>query len=171
MTDSKQGVGRPLKFKSAQELQDKIDEYFLDCDSKVMKTILDKNKNIIATITKPYTITGLAYFLETTRELLVDYGNKEEFSDTIKDAKMKIQADYEERALSMTSHPIFSMFTLKNNFGWKDKTETDLTTDGEKIGGFNFILPGVDTKKNSDDEEREEDSEEEVLPDNIIKPE
>lgn len=166
MTSSTQSVGRPLLFKSPKELQEKIDEYFADCDNTIIKTILDKNKNIIATVTKPYTVTGMAYFLNTCRETLVDYGEKEEFSDTIKRAKMKIQTDYEERALTMTSHPIFSMFTLANNFGWKNKSEQDITTNGEKIGGFNFILPGVDDKKPEDNS-----GEADLSKDNIIKPE
>lgn len=164
MTSSNEG-GRPLLFKSAKELQEKIDEYFKDCDSTVIKTILDKNKNIIATVTKPYTVTGLASFLGTSRETLVNYEEKEGFFDTIKKAKMKIQTDYEERALTMTSHPIFSMFTLANNFGWKNKSEQDITTNGEKIGGFNFLLPGVDDKKPEDTSEDKDLSGE-----NIIKP-
>ena len=29
--------------------------------------------------------------------------------------------------------PAGAIFNLKNNFGWKDKTETDITSGGEKL--------------------------------------
>jgi len=36
----------------------------------------------------------------------------------------------------------FSIFNLKNNYGWKDKTEQDLTSGGEKIvTAINIIKP------------------------------
>ena len=31
------------------------------------------------------------------------------------------------------SNPVASIFTLKNNFGWKDKTETDITSNGNSL--------------------------------------
>lgn len=37
--------------------------------------------------------------------------------------------------------PQFTIFMGKNVFGWKDKTETDLTSKGKQIVGFNYITP------------------------------
>lgn len=71
---------------------------------------------------KPYTITGLAEFLETTRELLVDYSNRAEFSDTIKKAKLKIHRFWEE-ALYEEKKAAGVIFNLKNNWRWKDRSE------------------------------------------------
>lgn len=126
-------VGRPLKFKSKEELQTKIDKYFNSCDATVVKKIVNSRGDLISEVTKPYTITGLASFLDTSRETLINYEKKEEYFDTIKKAKAKIEEAYEYRALIGDSHPTITIFTLKNNFGWKDKQETDITTGGKPL--------------------------------------
>lgn len=123
--------GRPLKFKTVQELQDKIDVYFDSCWE-----IDDTGKKQ----TRPYTITGLARALDTTRETLLDYEDKVQYSDTIKRAKMKV-AEYVEEYLFMGKNQTGAIFNLKNNFNWKDKTETDLTSGGESL---NVYIPKRD---------------------------
>ena len=136
--------GRPLKFISVEELESKIEEYFEYCDNTIVKKILNKNQEVIAEITKPYTITGLAHWLGTNRQTLINYEKKDGFFDTIKDAKSRIEACYEERALLGDNSPVVSIFTLKNNFNWKDKTEQDITSAGKKlksITGINYITP------------------------------
>lgn len=136
--------GRPLKFKTVEELQEKIDAYFADCDPHVLditewvqardsKGQLKKDKyglnylvevhHKIMTEQKPYTITGLALALDTSRETLLDYEDKAEFSDTIKKAKDRCH-NYVENSL-LTSNPTGAIFNLKNNYGWKDKSEVD----------------------------------------------
>jgi hypothetical protein len=137
-------VGRPLKFQSVEELQQKIEDYFEMCNKTIVKKVLNKNQEIIAEVSKPYTITGLAEWLDTNRQTLINYEEREEYFDTIKRAKAKIEACYEERALLGDNNPVVSIFTLKNNFNWKDKHETDLTTGGEIINGFNFITDKKD---------------------------
>ena len=47
---------------------------------------------------------------------------KEEFSDTIKKAKLKVE-NYLEKHLITDSSTTGIIFNLKNNFGWKDKQE------------------------------------------------
>lgn len=111
--------GRPLKFKSPEELQKKIDEYY--------KWAKDNNKHV--------TITGLAWFLETNRQTLLNYENensdlykniknseKVKFIDAIKNAKARIEMEYEE-SLFYKHSSVGGIFTLKNNFGWVDKQE------------------------------------------------
>jgi hypothetical protein len=137
-------VGRPLKFESTQELQDKIDAYFAECDPHMVETeewedlrdgdgklVKDENGyNKLGLITRkrltkqiPYTITGLALALNTTRETLLDYEDKEEFTDTIKAAKLRCE-NYNEQMLYGPS-PTGTIFNLKNNYGWKDRTEQE----------------------------------------------
>lgn len=134
--------GRPLKFKSVEELQEKIDAYFKSCwvqkydmfgnplfvkNAKGVKT-----EEPIMVQFRPYTITGLAVFLDTTRDVLIDYEAKKKFSNAIEKAKQKCQS-YAEEALFVGKNPTGAMFNLKNNYGWRDKTETDLTTGGDKL--------------------------------------
>ena len=101
--------GRPLKFDSVEEMQKAIDKYFAECDEKQ----------------KPYTVSGLAYALNTTRRTLLDYEEKDEYSHTIKKAKTKIELFNEEMLYSKDVSTTGVIFNLKNNYGWKDKQEIE----------------------------------------------
>lgn len=104
--------GRPNKYNSVEEMQAVIDKYFDDCD-----------KNNL-----PYTVSELALALDLTRQGLVEYGNKERFSDAVKRAKLRVEA-YAERCLYSKQNPAGVIFSLKNNYGWKDKQEIDATVN------------------------------------------
>jgi hypothetical protein len=147
--------GRPLKFKTAKELQEKIEEYFSSCfkpvynkrltdeyrkrTKKISPTPnpveedyewvpeLDHEGNLVYTQETPFTVTGLALHLGTTRDLLLDYEEKEEFSDTIKEAKLKIH-QYAEEYLFNGKNQTSAIFNLKNNWGWKEKSEVIVDT-------------------------------------------
>ena len=98
--------GRPKKISEKDELENKVKDYFEKCD---------KDK-------EPYTITGLCLSLDICRDTLCEYAKKEEFSDTIKKAKLKVE-NYLEKHLITDSSTTGIIFNLKNNFGWKDKQE------------------------------------------------
>lgn len=127
ITPVKNPVGRPLLFKSAEALKIKCDSYFELMDAKQ----------------RPYTITGLAVHLGTSRSTLLDYEDGEhsgmtpeetkQFSYTIKEAKDKCES-YAEEQLFVGKNPHGVQFSMKNNFkGWRDKTETELSGNGLKI--------------------------------------
>jgi hypothetical protein len=103
-------AGRPLMFESPEKLQELIDKYFEDCD---------ENNEI-------YTVTGLAMALDTDRATLVRYGQKDAFYNTIKKAKQKIENQMVNRALTGVYNPTVSIFLMKNNFGYVDKTEQEV---------------------------------------------
>ena len=121
-------VGRPLKFKSVEELEKKIDAYFRD-------------KNNI-----PYTVTDLAVWLDCDRRTLTNYEEKDEFFPTIKKAKTKIEASIEKGALMGVYNPTFSIFNMKNNFGWQDKHEVD-TTNSNRVQIINDLPSGANEDK------------------------
>lgn len=102
-------MGRPLTFKSVEELEEQIKKYVERCELKE----------------KPMTMSGLACWLNISRQTLVNYSYKEDFFDTINTARLMIQADMEERALGGESNATVTIFSLKNNFGWVDKIETE----------------------------------------------
>lgn len=156
--------GRPLKFESPEELQEKIDAYFAECDPHVewvevlqhpkvekdgkMVVDYDAEPELVSfkQMSKqiPYTITGLAIALDTTRDLLIDYEDKEEFSDTIKRAKEKIHNYVELRLFG--ANPAGIIFNLKNNYGWKDKSEVDQKNSGNitvEVVNFNDSDPST----------------------------
>lgn len=113
-------VGRPLKFQSVESLQKQIDAFFVECDAKG----------------DPYTITGLALALDTTRQMLCEYEDRAEFQDTIKKAKARVE-NYAEKRL-YAGQPTGPIFALKN-FGWSDKQE--LETYGKN--GKDLIPPTI----------------------------
>ena len=102
-------MGRPMKFESVEKMQNAIDNYFMDCDDNG----------------KPYTVSGLAYALGTNRQTLINYEDKEEFFDTIKRAKAKIECYNEEMLYNKNIPTTGVIFNLKNNYGWKDRQEID----------------------------------------------
>lgn len=110
--------GRPLKFKSVKELQNKIDAYFNSC-------FIQKKWN--RKKIKPFTILWLCNYLDIDRKTLINYEDKnDEFFHTIKRAKSRVEEDIELWALTNTLNPTSAIFNLKNNFWWVDKTESDV---------------------------------------------
>lgn len=122
-------MARPLKFESVADLDNSIIVYFNDCMEKK----------------RPLTVTGLALALDTTRETLLDYQEKDEYSDTIKRAKLTIQ-NYVEEYLFVGKNVAGAIFNLVNNYGWTNKSQTDVTTGGEKIIPYNLIHYGDSEK-------------------------
>ena len=115
--------GRPLKYKSAEDMQRDIEKYFAECDEK----------------NKPYTVSGLAYALGTNRQTLINYEGKSEYVDTIKSAKAKIELFNEEMLYSKDVSTTGVIFNLKNNYGWKDKQEIEADVKNEVTINIDLI--------------------------------
>lgn len=73
----------------------------------------------------PWTISGLCLHLDITRETLCNYEKYDNYFDTIKRAKLKIENYAEKLLFSSATFTPGIVFNLKNNFGWKDKTEVE----------------------------------------------
>ena len=101
------GNTNALKYKTQEQLQAGIDKYFQKCDE-------DK---------RPYTMSGLALSLGIDRVTLINYGKSDLFFTLIKEAKDRVQAQLEENALIGKGNATFTIFNLKNNYGWKDQVE------------------------------------------------
>ena len=123
----KKKIGRPLKYQPAQ-FEALVNNYFDTCIEKK----------------RPFTITGLCLHLDTTRELLREYGEKKEFGDAIKRAKLRVENYLEEGALTGKLREISTIFNLKNNFGWKDTQ--DHRHEGQITHGF-VALPPLKAKQ------------------------
>lgn len=134
MTEGYTGTNRhrPLKFKTVEEMQIKIDEYFNFCDNRLVQGYDNKTNEQFAYISpEPYTMSGLAYALDMSRQGLLNYKHRDEFLYAIKKARRKVQTDVERRLMEGKA-TVGAIFNLKNNFGWKDKTESDLNVKGLK---------------------------------------
>ena len=129
-------VGRPPKYKTPEEMQRIIDLYFLACkchqnenEPEYLEGLSDDDLLVVNDIDDVFpTVTGMALALDLTRQSLLDYQEKDLFLDTIKKAKTRIESSIEQRLFY--NNPTGSIFNLKNNFGWKDKTEQDTTIKG-----------------------------------------
>lgn len=125
--------GRPLLFKSPEELEAKINAYFAECKEQG----------------RPLTVSGLAYSLDIDRRTLVNYSNKDEFFPTIRKARAMVELSLEEKLVSSNGMVTGMIFNLKNNFGWMDKQEIDA-----KVQTLTPIMGGLakdDVHSDSDD--------------------
>ena len=112
-----------IKF-TADDIEQKVEDYFNYC-----------NEN-----NKPFTMSGLALFLDCSRMTLYQYENelikfnniseedKKRIIDTVKRAKRMVEA-YQEEQLFIGKSPVGTIFSLKNNFNWKDAQEINNNTN------------------------------------------
>ncbi len=149
--------GRPKKWSSVKKLEKQIQEYFESCfelewyeryvrsENGEMKK--DEQWNWEKEYYQEYkmkrfpTITGLAVALGTSRQTLLNYEGDEKFFDTIKKAKNFIESFTEEQMLSGKINPAAAIFNLKNNWGWKDKTEVDIENTQITQVNINILWP------------------------------
>ncbi|MCE5211893.1 MAG: DNA-packaging protein [Deltaproteobacteria bacterium] len=129
--------GRPPKYKTREELQAKIDEYFDSCWVDKITQVTDKDGNITESNVRyqdrPYTIMGLALALGMTRETLCQYAKDGRFSDIVKKAKQTVEM-YVEEMLLEGKNAAGPIFWLKNHAEYRDKTEQEHTgKDGGPI--------------------------------------
>jgi hypothetical protein len=114
-------AGRPCKFQDIDEYKNAINNFFDECDVKG----------------EPYTITGLALALDTSREVLMDIesqtsaGYTKEFSNATKRAKLRCH-NYAEKQAYLARNPAASIFIMKN-YGWRDQQDINLNMDGIEI--------------------------------------
>ncbi len=110
--------GRPLKY-TADELQAKADEYFNYCNTNQVETSYGKK------ISKPKTLSWLCMWLWVSKDYISEKLKDEGFSEMIKNIRMEVENDIEEKAMLWFYNQTIASKNLSANFDWKDKTETD----------------------------------------------
>lgn len=138
-------MARPLKYKTVQELQEAIDNYFKACEGEILKDeedqpIFNKFGQPVIIGQKPPTVTGLALALGfTTRQSLLNYQAKKQFVDTITRAKSRCE-DYAESRLFDRDGAMGAKFSLSNNFkGWSEKSQSE----DDNAGQLENLLKGL----------------------------
>lgn len=122
---TKNPVGRPLKFKTPALLRQAVEDYFTYCDNRTREVFVEKlGETIVISNPAPYTMVGLARALGLSRQSLLDYAERNEYFDTIKDARLRVE-EFNENQLHEGRNAAGVIFNLKNNFGWVDKSEVD----------------------------------------------
>ena len=103
-------------YSTAEELQEKIDEYFAGGYRTIKRIVNDRVIEL-----PDITISDLVIFLGfCDRQSFYEYEQKPEFAYTIKRSRSFIEREYE--SLLRLGNCTGAIFALKN-FGWKDKTE------------------------------------------------
>jgi hypothetical protein len=158
--------GRPLKFDSVEDLQIQIDLYFADCDKREDtrvwahdEIITIDGKTVCAAcgkpkerkgclvvsghlkLPRPYTVSGLALWLNTTRRTLLDYQEKDQFSHTLLMAKQRIENYGEEKLFDPNAPTNGVKFSLSNNWGWADKSIQAQTSVADLIKSQESTTP------------------------------
>lgn len=123
--------GHKDKWSSVKELENAVNAYFANADAK----------------DEPYLITGLCLALECSRECLLEwdkdtgkYPKPEKAVQIIRHAKLKCQNYAEKMLMSGKLNPTGAIFNLKNNYRWKDKSETDVTSNGKALESMPIVI-------------------------------
>ena len=114
------------KFKNAEELQLKIDEYFELCNEK----------------RRPYTISGLAIFLDITTSTLRNYEKvygTTDYAEIISKAKQRIE-EFAECSLYDNRKTAGAKYVLENNFQWSNKQDVNLSGEISQIVKLEDVL-------------------------------
>lgn len=116
--------GQPRKIKSVDEMEKLIDRYFLDICNKENRP----------------TVEGLAIHLGfLSRQSLLNYeGYGKEYKNSLKRAKLYIESQIVQGAMTGKLNSHFCTFSLKNNFGWKEKTELEVGNAPSRRFNINF---------------------------------
>lgn len=133
-------MGRKPTFTSAEEMQEKIDDYFASCESELLRDadgnpVLNKNGEPVYVGGRPMTIQGLALALGfTSRQSLLNYKAKREFVDTVTRARLRVEQYAAERLFDRDAQR-GAQFTLAYGFGYARDTEDSKNreTQGVKI--------------------------------------
>lgn len=143
-------TGRKPWYNSPEEMEEKIEAYFKDCEGHLLfdddgKPYLDKWGNPIIIGAHPPTVTGLALALGfTSRQALLNYQAKKAFVDTVTRAKSRIE-EYAERRLYDRDGARGAEFNLRYNFKWAaEEKET-----GGEGGGVVLLAPVMEAPDES----------------------
>ena len=102
-------IGRPPAIKSPDDLDKAINEYFAQCyaDDDI------------------FTIIGLCVYMGVSKDTMNVYSKMPEFSDSYKKAMSLAEKALVNGSLTGKYNAAVSIFMLKNNYGYKDKQETE----------------------------------------------
>lgn len=130
-------LGRPRLYQEHKPFDEAVRGYFAMCEE---------------TEKRP-TLSGLSLALGfEDRETFSNYaGYGDDFSRTVKRAKLEIADWLEQRLTDKNTFTPGIIFDLKNNHGWKDKTESEITgADGGPVQ----TVTRLDTASLTDDQLR-----------------
>jgi len=130
-------MARPLKFDTPEDLAESIDQYFIYCDNGKDEVIVTPRGDV-AEVHRPipYTIEGLADWLDVTVQTVWNYEKRDLFFDVISRAKTKIQKAWIEGGLYNKFNPkVVSLLLQASNKDYvpQQNHEVTVTTIEDKL--------------------------------------
>jgi len=124
-------MGLQPKYKTPEELEIKCNEYFKRCDEN----------------DEPYTIVDLALSLGfIDRHAILNYkGRSKAFNATVKRVTARIEGQRVRKMLKGSQNVAGCIFDLKNNFGYKDKIEQEISGPGGGPIAIAALPPSADS--------------------------
>jgi hypothetical protein len=144
-------AGHPRSFKSIKDLEDRANEYLTEAEGQ----------------DEPTTMAGLAVACGVSKDTLNVYAkgtydtDNEKYSVAVRMIKTRIEAHKLKMGLMGKTNAAMTMFDLRNNHGYADKTQVETKvveertslTDIELARGLAFLLRrGVEAKKKLESE-------------------
>lgn len=126
--------GRPVKFKTPDDMLDKMHEYLAYCEGREV-TKFTKTGLVTANIQAPITIEGFCAFAGITKTTFYEYKKKPKFNGIVLQFTQIVESYWVDQCAEGVPGNKAD-FVLKNAFAdfWKDKTtnELDLAEDLKK---------------------------------------
>ncbi len=143
-------AGRPTDYKKGY-IQE-VDKYLAENEdewNEYHKTrgVKSDSYEMVMTVKLPSRV-GFASYLDTTRETLDNWSqDHKEFLYALKKIDAEQQTRLVNEGLAGNYNPAISKLLLSANHGLSERTETDVTSGGEKIDGFvvKFVTDAKDS--------------------------
>ena len=119
---------RPRKITSLPDLETAIDAYFDHCDNTIItrQHVTGKGDIVLVDTPTPYTMAGLAYYLDMSKETLNQLKYDTRFSDAIMRARKKIEVQNITGGLVGVYESKINALNLMTNFGYRTKADTEI---------------------------------------------
>jgi DNA-packaging protein gp3 len=139
-------VGRPSTY--SEDMITQSQAYLALCEDEEIEKGSDERPVYSLKVKLP-TIEGLARHLKVNRDTLYAWAKVHaEFSDILEDIRAEQADKLINNGLSGDYNPTITKLMLTKH-GYSDKIDTDLTSGGNAIAGFNFIKNGDNNTDNT----------------------
>jgi hypothetical protein len=119
------GAGRPfgiLKYSNVDDLENGIVDYFADCKERAA----------------PYTLSGLAYWLDIDSKTLYNYSKIDKYFPTIHRARERCR-QYAHESLYDRDKSRGAQFDLSANYDMSERVKVDSTISGDFAININVV--------------------------------
>ncbi len=140
--------GRPTKYEGEITVK-KVDEYLSTCVDEIEifeKTVGDKSVSYERILkTNIPSVAGLAIYLDLSKDTIYQWAKEyPEFSYALEKVSRLQEHKLINGSVAGTYNPTISKLMMSSNHGYKEKTESDVTSNGETLQ--NTILVKFDDK-------------------------